>query len=194
MKALTRLAAMLSGGRVMLLALVAAAVLAGCGGDEGTIPSESSDKLLERLTEIEEAVPEGDCDGAQNSADLFVDQVDQLPAEVDDEVKRLLTAGGERLQELAAEQCEEPPATGASGEEGFQPEEPTTTPETTADTTTDTTTDTTEEQPPPDDEGDDDGGNGNTGDQGGGNTGGGNQGGGNQSGGTGSGGIGGGGD
>jgi uncharacterized membrane protein YgcG len=174
----------------MLLALAAAALLAGCGGDEGTIPPENSEDLLARLTEIEEAVPRGDCDGAQASADLFVQQVDQLPADVDDEVKRLLNAGGVRLQELAADQCEEPPPTGASGEEGFQPEEPTTTPETTADTTTDTA----EQQSPPDDEGDDEGGNGNTGNQGGGNSGGGNQGGGNQSGGTGSGGIGGGGD
>jgi uncharacterized membrane protein YgcG len=189
MKALTRLAAMLPGGRVTLLALAAAALLAGCGGDDPTIPADRGDQLLTRLDEVEGAVAEGDCDGAQNSADLFVDQIADLPGDVDAEVKRLLTAGGERLQELASEQCEEPPPTGASGEEGFQPEEPTTTPETTADTTTETT----EQQTPPDDDGDDEGsgnqGAGNTGNQGGGNSGGGNQ-----SGGTGSGGIGGGGD
>jgi hypothetical protein len=190
MKALTRLAAMLSGGRVMLLALAAAAVLAGCGGDEGTIPPESSEDLLARLTEIEEAVPRGDCDGAQASADLFVQQVDQLPADVDDEVKRLLTAGGERLQELAAEQCEEPPPTGATGETGFQPppEEETTTPE----TTTTTSTPEEEQTQPEDDDGGEDQGGGNDGDQG--NEGGGNTGSGNQGGGTGTGGVGGGGD
>jgi hypothetical protein len=188
----TRLAAMFPGGRVLLPALAAAALLAGCGGDEGTIPQADSDQLVTRLTEIEEAIPRGDCDGAQDSADLFVEQVADLPGDVDAEVKRLLTAGGARLQELASEQCEEPPPTGASGEEGFQPEEPTTTPETTADTTTETTTDTTEQQAPPEDDGDEDGsGNqgGNTGNQGGGNGDTGNQGGG-----TGTGGVGGGGD
>jgi hypothetical protein len=188
MNPLTRLAAMSSGGRVSLLALAAAALIGGCGGDDPTIPADRGDQLLTRLDEVEGAVAEGNCEGAQESADLFVSQVDQLPAEVDDEVKRLLMAGGQRLQELAADQCEEPPPTGASGEEGFQPEEPTTTPETTADTTTDTT----EQQPPPDDDGDDNGsGNqgGNTGNQGGGNSAGGNQGGG-----TGTGGVGGGGD
>ena len=182
MNPLTRLAAMSSGGRVSLLALAAAAMLAGCGGDDPTIPADSGDQLLTRLDEVEGAVADGNCEGAQDSADLFLAQVDQLPAEVDDEVKRLLRAGGERLQQLATEQCEEPPPTGASGEEGFQPEEPTTTPG----TTTDTTTDTTEQEPPPDEGGD--GGN-----QGGGNGNAGNQGG-NQGGGTGTGGVGGGGD
>jgi uncharacterized membrane protein YgcG len=188
----TRLAAMLSGGRVMLLALAAAALLAGCGGEDPTIPADRGEQLLTRLDEVEGAVAEGNCEGAQESADLFATQVDDLPDQVDDEVKRLLVAGGERLQELAVEQCEEPTPTGPSGEAGFQPEETTTTPETTADPTTETTTSTPEEdQTPPDDDGDDDGGNqgGNTGNQGDGN-----QGGGSQSGGTGSGGVGGGGD
>jgi hypothetical protein len=179
MKPVTRLAAMSVGGRVSLLAIAAATLLAGCGGDEGTIPAENSEQLVERLNEIEGAIPEGDCDGAQNSANLFVEQVAQLPADVDSEVKRLLTAGGERLQQLATEQCEEPPPTGASGEEGFQPEEETVEPP--VEPTTDT-----EQQPPPDDEGDENGGSSEDGaSQGGGGSEGG--GGGNQGGGTGTG-------
>jgi hypothetical protein len=178
----------------MLLALAAAALLAGCGGDDPTIPADRGEQLMTRLDEVEGAVAEGNCDGAQESADLFRDQVADLPAEVDDEVKRLLTAGGERLQQLATEQCDEPPPTGASGEEGFQSAEPTTTPETTVDTTTETTTSTPEEQQTPPDDGGDENGSGNQGAGGSGNQGGGNSGGGNQSGGTGSGGVGGGGD
>jgi hypothetical protein len=186
MKPSSRLAAMLVGGRLMLLGIAAAALLAGCGGDDPTIPADRGDQLLTRLDEVEGAVSEGNCDGAQESAALFATQVDELPADVDDEVKRLLIAGGERLQDLATEQCEEPPPTGASGEEGFvPPEEETTLPP--EETTTTTTTD--EEQPPPEDGGDDGGS-----DQGGGGSDG-SQGDGNQGdGGTGSGGVGGGGD
>jgi hypothetical protein len=191
MSPLSRLAAMLPGGRVTLLAIAAAALLAGCGGDDPTIPADRGEQLQTRLDEVEGAVAEGNCEGAQESADLFVTQVDQLPAEVDDEVKRLLMAGGERLQELATERCEEPTPTGPSGEEGFvpPPEEETTTPGTTSSTTS------TEQQQPPPDEGGDDGGGNQGGDDGGGNQGGGsdggNQGGGNQGGGTGTGGVGG---
>jgi uncharacterized membrane protein YgcG len=196
MNAVTRLAAMLSGGRVSLLAMAAAALLAGCGGDDPTIPADRGDQLLTRLDEVEGAVAAGNCEGAQDSADLFVAQVDELPAEVDDEVKRLLRAGGERLQELATERCEEPTPTGPSGEEGFvpPPEEETTTPATTSSTTS-----TEQEEPPPDDEGDDGGGNqggsgGDGGGSGGDGGGSGGDGGGNQGGGTGTGGVGGGGD
>jgi uncharacterized membrane protein YgcG len=187
MSPLSRLAAMLPGGRVTLLAIAAAALLAGCGGDDPTIPADRGEQLQTRLDEVEGAVAEGNCEGAQESADLFVTQVDQLPAEVDDEVKRLLMAGGERLQELATERCEEPTPTGPSGEEGFvpPPEEETTTPGTTSSTTS-----TEQQQPPPDEGGDDGGGNQGGGGDGGG-QGGGNQGGGNQGGGTGTGGVGG---
>jgi hypothetical protein len=191
MSPLSRLAAMLPGGRVTLLAIAAAALLAGCGGDDPTIPADRGEQLQTRLDEVEGAVAEGNCEGAQESADLFVTQVDELPAEVDDEVKRLLMAGGARLQELATEQCEEPTPTGPSDEEGFvpPPEEETTTPGTTSSTTS------TEQQQPPPDEGGDDGGGNQGGDDGGGNqaggSDGGNQGGGNQGGGTGTGGVGG---
>jgi len=174
--ALTRLAAMSVGGRVSLLALAAAGLLTGCGGDDATIPADRGEQLLTRLDEVEGAVAEGNCDGAQASADLFSQQVQELPPDVDAEVKRLLVAGGERLQELATEQCEEA-VTGPSGEAGFQPEEPEQQPATTQSSTT--TTSTIEEQPPPDEGGDD-----------GENQGEGGQDGSNQGGGTGSGGVG----
>jgi hypothetical protein len=128
MSAITRLAAMSSGGRLSLLAIAAATLLTGCGGDDGTIAADRGEQLTARLDEVEGAVAEGNCSGAQASANLFVTQVDQLPDDVDDEVKRLLLAGGERLQALATEQCEEP-STGATGESGFVPPEEETTEE-----------------------------------------------------------------
>jgi hypothetical protein len=177
-RAVTRLAAMSVGGRVSLLALAAAALLTGCGGDDATIPSDRGEQLLTRLDEVEGAIAEGNCDGAQASADLFSQQAQELPADVDAEVKRLLIAGGERLQELATEQCEEPTPTGPSGQTGFQPEAPSEQPRTTS------TTSSTPDQQPPADEG---------GDNGSGSQDGGGESGGNQDGGTGTGGVGGGG-
>jgi hypothetical protein len=145
MSAITRLAAMSSGGRLSLLAIAAATLLAGCGGDDGTIPPAQGEDLVTRLDEVEGAVAEGKCDGAQASADLFVQQVDQLPASVDDEVKRGLLEGGERLQELATTECEEPD-TGATGESGFVPEE------TTEEPAIEPPTDEETSQPPTDEE------------------------------------------
>jgi hypothetical protein len=173
MNALTRLAAMFPGGRLSLLAIAAATLLAGCGGEDGTIPADSADQLTARLTEVEGAVAEGNCDGAQASANLFVTQVDQLPDDVDDEVERALVAGGQRLQQLATEQCEEPD-TGATGESGFVPEEPVEEPPVEPTEEQTTGEETTDEQTQPPDEGQD-----------GGNQGGGADDGGNQRGGTG---------
>jgi hypothetical protein len=183
-RTVTRLAAMSVGGRVSLLALTAAALLAGCGGDDATIPADRGEQLLTRLDEIEGAVADGECEGAQASAELFSQQAQDLPADVDAEVKRLLIAGGQRLQELAAEQCEEATTTGPSGETGFQPETPEEQPGTTS-----TTSSTAEEEPPPDEGGD----NGGESNEGSGSQNGGGQSGGNQNGGTGTGGVGGGG-
>jgi hypothetical protein len=163
---------MFPGGRLSLLAIAAATLLAGCGGDDGTIPADRADQLTARLTEVENGVAAGQCEGARASADLFVTQVDQLPAEVDDEVKDALRQGGARLQELATEQCEEPD-TGATGESGFVPEEePTEEPpvEPTEEQTTGEETTDEQTQPPDEGQGGDD--------QGGGTDGGGNQGGG----------------
>jgi hypothetical protein len=175
MSVITRLAAMSSGGRLSLLAIAAATLLSGCGGDDPTIPADRGEQLTARLDEVEGAVAEGDCTGAQDSANLFAEQVDLLPASVDDEVKQALLAGGERLRELATEQCEETD-TGATGESGVvAPEETVEQPaieppeeETTEEPPTDE-----ENQPPDEGEGGDQGAGQDDGSNGGGNQGGG---------------------
>jgi hypothetical protein len=173
MKPLTRLAAMSSGGRIVLLVTVAMTLFAGCGGSDGTIPADQGDPLVTRLDEVEGAVADGNCDGAQASADLFSTQVSQLPAGVDDEVKQVLIQAGQRLQELTATQCEPATPTGPSGATGVLPEQPTEQP---AESTPEEPT-----QSAPADNGDNGDG------QGGGNQGGGGGGSGNQDGGTGAG-------
>jgi hypothetical protein len=105
--------------------------------------------LIGHLDAIEDGVAAGDCDMAQQQADEFVAAVNDLPAEVDDEVKRGLQEAAERLEDLSNDrsQCEE--TTGAT----LDNLEPTTTaPTTTTPTTTETTTTETEEEPEEDEE------------------------------------------
>ena len=94
----TTLAAMATRGRISLLALLAAAVLAGCGSDDESIPQESGEKLEARLDEVAGANERGDCDGAEASARLLVEQVgegegSEVPEDVDPEVRRVLQQG-----------------------------------------------------------------------------------------------------
>lgn len=146
----SRLAPMLRRGRKSLLVVVTAALLAGCGsGDEGTIPSGDADDLINLLNAVEAAVAEQDCGTAQDNADQFVTVVNNLPSEVDDEVKDGLRQAGERMTALSRDpgQCET--EGGATG-----PQE-TTTAETTTEqepTTSSTTEETTTEEEPAEDE------------------------------------------
>jgi len=126
-----------------LLVIVTGVLIAGCGsGDEGTIPSGDADNLINLLDAVEAAVAEQECESAQENADQFVIAVDNLPSEVDDQVKEGLRGAGDRLTELSRDpdQCEA--ETGASGESGAEdPTTPTTTEE-----------EPVEEEPPPEEE------------------------------------------
>jgi hypothetical protein len=149
LRPLSRLAAMRGRTQITLLACVCAAALAGCGSeDEGTIPQDDSDRLITLLDGIDENVAGGNCDIARDQVDEFNDAVNDLPAEVDDEVKQGIQEAAGRLAELSDDpsQCDE-----TTGETGFDQLEPTTEPTTTeAPTTTETTTTETEKEAPPD--------------------------------------------
>jgi hypothetical protein len=123
--------------RTFVLAGAIAAVLAGCGSDDdGTIPEDRADGLLDRLQAVEEQLA-SNCELAQDQAETFLDDVDLLPAEVGEEVKGALREAGVRLVALTAdpEQCT---AQGATDPAGVEPPEtePTTEPTTTEETTT----------------------------------------------------------
>jgi outer membrane biosynthesis protein TonB len=99
-------------GRILLLALASAAFLIGCGSDE-SIPEESATPLLNRLDEVERAVPEGECEGALESANLLREQVGDgeqgvLPDDVDPDVREQLEAGATRLIDLVNQECVPP--------------------------------------------------------------------------------------
>ena len=139
-----------SASWLALAAIVAA--LSACGNDgDGTIPPTNADALKTELDDVESFRDSGECDNAAAAAQRFQDQVELLPAAVDDGVKRALREGGIQLEALThdEEQCGGP--TGTTGVQG----------ETTEATTSTTTTEATAEEPqteePPIDE---DGGNG----------------------------------
>lgn len=145
----SRLAAMLRRARKPLLVVVSAVLLAGCGSDdEGTIPSGDADNLINLVNAVEEAVAEQNCDFAEDNADEFVAAVNNLPAEVDDEVKEGLREAGNRMTELSRDpaQCEPSGATGEDGPEESSTTSTTVEPETTTETTT-SEEETTEEPP-----------------------------------------------
>ena len=184
MRAPSRLASM-PGIRAISSALAVAAcagTLAACGGDDegGPIPRDAGDQLLGQLDQIQELVDQGSCSEAREVAASFAEGVDQLPAEVDGELREQLVRASGNLVELteSGDQCT--PPTGTTGETDVVPPETTEEPTTTEDTTETTTTD-EDEEPPPTDEGEGGGppedtpGNG---DPGGGNEGGGDTGGG----------------
>jgi hypothetical protein len=122
--AITRLAAMpatrsATPRRALPLALAAGLILAaGCGSgdDEGTIPTDGEQALLDRLAAVEAALADGDCDLAASEADAFHDQANLLPKLEDQEVKTAIQEAGARLEELVATDC----MAGTSGLDGQQ--------------------------------------------------------------------------
>jgi hypothetical protein len=149
-KAITRLAAMPRRTRISLLSCVLALALTGCGSnDDGTIPPDDAENLLNQLAAVEQDVDEGNCDFAQQHAQEFVSSVGALPNDVDPKVEQELASAASRLDELASDpsECTE---TGTSGLTGDQPTTSTTetvTPETTTEETSTTTEETTTEEP-----------------------------------------------
>jgi hypothetical protein len=127
------------------LAIVACVIgLTACGGgdDTGPIPREQGDLLLAQLDQIESAAQEGLCEDAQATALSFAQGVNDLPPEVEGDLRQALVKASANLEELATEQCD--PVSGATGDAGTEP----TTTETTTTTEPTTTETTTTEEPP----------------------------------------------
>jgi len=114
-----------------IAASACALTLAACGGgsDEGTIPQNEGDAIVRQREEVDQLVPDGECDAAEDGALQVAEAISNLPSEVDGELRQTLISASGRLVEQTRDpnQCEEPepepPPTGASGEEGVFPEE-----------------------------------------------------------------------
>jgi hypothetical protein len=148
---------MLGRTRIALLAGVFVIGIAGCGGDDGTIPQTDSEQLLGLLAQMKTQIETGDCTLAEGTATKIDDAINSLPNGVDPEVQDALSKGAQRLTELTNDpsQCVEGGATGAEGAQTTTTDTEATSTETTT-TTSSTTTETappeedTTEQPPTD--------------------------------------------
>lgn len=127
-----------------VVALAASLAVAGCGGDDesaGDLPAEDAANLLGQLEEVQANLDVGSCFVAADEADILIADIQELPSDVDGDLRRALENGAEqlRVQLEDPDQCERP-----------TPTIETTTEETTTEETTteeDTTTRETETEP-----------------------------------------------
>lgn len=127
-----------------LLALLAALIVSGCGGEEEpTIPSAEADQLVDLLRQAR--VQAGDQDRCDKLLDLVSQiraEVDSLPRSVDRDTRRTLDNGVSNLEDDARSECENVETT----ETETTPTETETTP---PPTETETVPPHTEPEPPP---------------------------------------------
>lgn len=138
-----------------IVALAASLAIAGCGGDnesEGDLPAEDAATLLGQLEEVQANLDVGSCFVAADEADLLIADIQELPSDVDGDLRQALENGAEQLRVLLEDpdQCERPTTTSETTTEETTTEE-TQTEETTAteETTTEPTTTTTPTQTTP---------------------------------------------
>lgn len=89
---------------------LAAAALAGCGGDEGgEIPPEEATQLQTALDELESAAGAEECEAAREALARFADRAGGMDG-VDEAVRERLDQGAERLSALVHRDLCEPQA------------------------------------------------------------------------------------
>jgi outer membrane biosynthesis protein TonB len=118
-------------------ALVAAALLAGCGEtNTALIPEDRAQTLLAAVDQVEAACADGEVQDAQAALDDLSAQVNELPRRVEARLKRNMRNWVEHLDERLDRDCEPEPTETVTAEptETVTPEptetaEPTVTPE-----------------------------------------------------------------
>jgi hypothetical protein len=149
--ALASIAAMPKLLRSLLLALILAvsAALIGCGnsGPDPSITPENARTLLAKIEEIKANVDVGSCLVAADKTDDLVADINDLPSNVNSDVRRALESGANNLKLLLTDPSK------CQGRSETTTSETTTTPSTTEQTTTrpertqPTTTERTQTQP-----------------------------------------------
>jgi hypothetical protein len=146
---------MLGRTRIALLAGVLTIGIAGCGGDDGTIPQSQSEQLLNILASLQNQVDDGNCAVAQSTVQQLNSAIQDLPSSVDTKVKDALERGTANLSDLTQDPQKCTSASGATGASGAETTDSTySTPTTTPDTTTEAETTTDETSTPEEDTGD----------------------------------------
>lgn len=105
----------------LVLGAAAALGLVACGGGDNAdlLPGETASEINSNIDQVERLVSEGDCVGAEDASAAVSGQIESLQG-VDAKLKRALTEGAARLNEVVSE-CEEE-ATEETTEE-FEPSE-----------------------------------------------------------------------
>jgi hypothetical protein len=136
--------------RIALLAGVSAIALGGCGSsNDGTIPMDQSENLLNLLAAVQTSVTDGDCDLAAKTALELTTAVNNLPSDVDQDVQSELTKAAGNLTQLAQDPTQCVAESGATGPTGIETTESstTTTSITEPESTTTNPEDTSDQQP-----------------------------------------------
>src|SRR5579875_161692 len=130
------------------LGLLTASAVAACGGGgSGLLSSGQAATLKNELEAIIAAKDRGQCSAAQQAASNFTSAVEHLGAGVNPKLRRSLTQGAQKLEGLAASQCQAQGASSTSTPPPPTTTSTTTTPATTATTPTTSTTPTTATTP-----------------------------------------------
>jgi hypothetical protein len=133
---------------IVTIALAASLAVGGCGSDnesKGDLPADDATTLLGQLEEVQANLDVGSCFVAADEADNLIADIQDLPDDVDSDLRQALERGAEQLKTLLEDpdQCERPVTTDTTTEETTTEEtstEETTTKETTTEPTTTTTT------------------------------------------------------
>ena len=95
---------------ILALALGAAAAfgLVSCGGDEeGLLPGDNAQEIVDNLNNVEQAAANGDCDEARADAETVAQQIDELGSGVNTQLKQRLADGAQELISLIDSTCQE---------------------------------------------------------------------------------------
>ena len=94
---------------ILALALGAALAvgLVSCGGgdDEGLLPGDNAQQIVDNLNQVELDAENGDCDSAAAAADEVQAQIEELGNDVNAELKQRLADGAAQLEQVISDSC-----------------------------------------------------------------------------------------
>lgn len=127
------------------LGVACALALVSCGGsDKGLLPGTTASEIVKNIDLAQQKLDEQDCGAVRDYAQTISDEVTNLPASVDKDLRQSLRQGAGRLQSLADDGCQlattEAPTTDSTTPTEVTTDEPTTDATTNATTPTDETT------------------------------------------------------
>ena len=99
----------LSSPLLLVSTLLAAVLLAGCGGSDAQIPAGVAQALVREIDAIENRVSAGECGQAKSSMQQLVRTAGALPENVDPDLRTTLAGGIERLGRLVRAECRQKP-------------------------------------------------------------------------------------